>query len=299
MNKKEILNKYHIKVKSYKKLRNADIVKTDDKYWVIKKANNHNIYEYLRNRNFHNFPHAITESQDDYEIVEYIDSIKIPEEQQIEDLIYLVSILHTKTTFYKTIDTDYIKELYEETLKKQEHLYYYYLGLQDMIESEVYMSPSHYLLIRNISNIYKCIYQSKEYLEEWYHLIKDQKKIRYAMTHGNLDKSHLLENNEMYLISWNKARVNIPIYDLVNLYVNNYHKIDIVDLLNIYEMKYQLSKEEKYLFFSIVMIPPKLEIQNTEYLQVKEVFEIVEYVDKLKATYINLENYKNSVPYEN
>ena len=168
-----------------------------------------------------------------------------------------------------------------------------------MIESEVYMSPSHYLLIRNISNIYKCIYQSKEYLEEWYHLIKDQKKIRYAMTHGNLDKSHLLENNEMYLISWNKARVNIPIYDLVNLYVNNYHKIDIVDLLNIYEMKYQLSKEEKYLFFSIVMIPPKLEIQNTEYLQVKEVFEIVEYVDKLKATYINLENYKNSVPYEN
>lgn len=282
MNKREVLDKYQLKPVSYKKRKKVDIITTKDARYVLKPSNNQNIYDYLKIRNFTNFAYPLTESDDNYEITEYIDDIDVPDEQRIEDLIYLTSILHTKTTFYKNVDVDYIKKIYEEQLKLQEQLYNYYSSLQDMIETEVYMSPSHYLLIRNISDIYKCIIKSKDYINKWYELVKEQKKIRYTMTHGNLDKSHLIENNEIYLISWDKARINLPVYDLASIYKNNQEKIDPLDLLEIYQSKYELKEDEKCLLLSMISLPPKLKINDNEYENVKETLKVVEYTIKIR-----------------
>jgi len=282
MNKRQILEKYNLEEISYKKLKKVDIITTLNSKYVVKKADNQSTYEYLRTRNFNNFLPSITSVEDRYEITRYLDDIEVPDEQRIEDLIYLTSILHTKTTFYKNVDLDYIKEIYEEQQKKQDYLYNYYLELQNIIESEVYMSPSQYLLIRNISDIYKCIIKSKEMINKWYEVIKEKKKIRYAMNHGNLDKSHLIENNDIYLVSWDKAKINLPVYDLANLYNNNQKEIDLLDLLNIYQTKYELTEDEKYLFLSLVSLPPKLENKDSEFKQIKETLKIVEYTNKIK-----------------
>lgn len=287
MNRKKVLEKYNIKPISIKKKNKVDIINTKDSRFILKKGNNINIYDYLRQRNFNNFIYPLTDNTDRYEITEYIDDIKIPDEQKIEDLIYLTSILHVKTTFYKNIDTDYIKGIYEEQLKKQEYLYNYYFTMQDVIEKEVYMSPSHYLLIRNISNFYKCIRKSNEYIDKWYELVKDTKKMRYAVTHGNLDKSHLIENQDIYLTSWDKAKVNSPVFDLVNLYRNNQDKIDLISLLDIYQTKYELKEEEKYLLFSLILLPDKIETQETEFLNVRETRKVVEYINKIKSSFFN------------
>ena len=144
------------------------------------------------------------------------------------------------------------------------------------------MSPSQYLLIRNISNFYKCIRKSKEYIDKWYEVMNSSKKMRYAMTHGNLDKTHIIENQNIYLTSWDKARINSPVFDLINLYRNNQDKIDIIDLLSIYETKYELKEEEKYLLFSYLLLPDKIEIKEMEFLNVKETRRVVEYIDKIK-----------------
>ena len=271
MNKIDVLNKYSIKPLYYQKKKHVDIITCSNGRYVIKKTNNSNIYEYLRVRNFNNFPNSITNNTDSYEIVDYIDDIEVPMEQRAQDLIYLTSILHAKTTFYKNLDTDTIKEIYEKIVNMQTDVYQYYMNIQDIIETEVYMSPSHYLLIRNISFFYKCIRLSKEYIDKWYDIIKDKKRLRYAMTHGNLDSSHIIENEDIYLISWDKAKIDNPIYDLNNLYRNNFIRLDLIDMLNIYESKYELSHDEKYLLFSLVLIPNRLEVMDTEYLNVVNV----------------------------
>jgi len=133
MNKRQILEKYNLEPISYKKLKKVDIITTLNSKYVVKKADNQSTYEYLRTRNFNNFLPSITSVEDRYEITRYLDDIEVPDEQRIEDLIYLTSILHTKTTFYKNVDLDYIKEIYEEQQKKQDYLYNYYLELQNMI----------------------------------------------------------------------------------------------------------------------------------------------------------------------
>ena len=282
MNKKELFEKYNLEITGIKKKNKIEILNTRQHKYVLKSGNNYNVYDYLKIKNFNNFIYPITNNNDRYEITEYVDNVKIPDEQRIEDLIYLTSILHVKTTFYKSVDTDYIKEIYEDQVKKLEYIYNYYFTMQDIIEREVYMSPSHYLLIRNISNFYKCIRKSKEYIDKWYDIVKETKKIRYSMTHGNLDKSHLIENQNIYLVSWNKARINIPVYDLVNLYKNNQDRIDIINLLEIYQSKYELKEEEKCLLFSLILLPEKIENKDKEILNVKETRKVVEYVNKIK-----------------
>lgn len=287
MNKKELLDKYNLVPLSIRKQQKIEILNTKDSRYVVKKGNHSNIYDYLQVKNFHNFIYPITNNQDSYEISPYIEDMDVPIEQRIEDLIYLTSILHVKTTFYKNVDTDYIKEIYEEQVKKQEYLYQYYLSLQDMIETEVYMSPSHYLLIRNISKFYRCIRRSKDYIDKWYDLVKDSKKMRYVMTHGNLDKSHLIENQNIYLVSWDKARINSPVFDLVTLYRLNQDKIDLLDLLDIYQTKYELKEDEKYLLFSFILLPDKIVNRDTEFQNVKETRKVVDYMDRIEKVLLH------------
>lgn len=295
MNKRQELEKYNLKALRYQKKKKVDIISTENNRYCLKEENNTNIYEYLKTRNFHNFPSALTNNSDPYEITEYIDDFEVPVEQRIEDLIYLVSLLHTKTTFYKNVDIDQIKKIYEEIIDRQDYLYNYYSGLQNMIESEVYMSPSHYLLIRNISTLYQNIRESKKRIESWYQKVKISKKLRYAMTHGALEKEHLIENHDLYLISWGKAKINLPVYDLLSLYQNNKEKIDIFDLLDIYQTKYSLKEEEIDLFLALILLPEKLEMKKTEVQKIKQVFTITDTAYQLQEK-LNRMNKVNSKP---
>ena len=291
MNKKEILVYYNIKPKSIKKIGSASIITTDDKKYVMKKVNRKiDPFDYLLTRNFNNFPKVYSSIKDEVELTDYIEEKNTPTEQKLEDLVYLTSILHTKTTYYKTVDEDYQKNIYESILKKIEDMYEYYNNLQNIIELEVYMSPANYLLVRNISIIYLALRKSREYIEKWYEIITETNKVRLAYIHGNLEKNHLIEGNDLYLISWDKSRIDLPIYDLETLYRKNYLDTGLNSILEIYQSKYPLKKEEYYLLMSILLIPEKIDFNQAEYPKTKQVTHLILYIDK---TLTYLENNTN------
>ena len=62
---------------------------------------------------------------------------------------------------YKEIDLDNYKYIYEKTLNQIEEMYNYYNIVMDNIEMETYMSPSDYLISRNISFIYSALNYAK------------------------------------------------------------------------------------------------------------------------------------------
>jgi len=282
MNKKQFLEKYQIFPKQYQKKNNVDIITTENGRYVLKKGKNDAVYEYLQNRNFQNFSYPITKANEPYLIYPYIEDYPVPKEQRVEDFIYLLSILHTKTTFYKTVNLDYIKEIFESLRARQDYLIQYYHNLQDMIEVEKYMSPSHYQLIRNLSLIYFHLTESKLQIEKWYNLMKENKKMRYVMTHGNLKKEHFIENQNLYLISWDRSRINSPVYDLENFYRNNWQDTTLRDLLEIYQSKYLLRKEELYLFLALIHLPQKIEFQDSEIENVRCVHSFIQYHNQLE-----------------
>lgn len=295
MNKQELLDYYNIKPKSIKQKGTATIITTNDKKYVLKTIKKkQDFYDYLLIRNFNNFPNIYSKCDDKIELMDYIDDQQVPKDQKLEDLIYITSILHTKTTFYKNVDDDYIKEIYEGTINKLNDLYRYYNDIQDSIELEVYMSPANYLLIRNISNIYVVLNESRSYIEKWYSILKNEHRMRYAYIHGNLKDEHLLEKDDLYLISWDNSRIDLPVYDLEIFYRNSFTDISLNSLLEIYELKYPLKKEELYLLISFLLIPDKVDMQLSEYSKIKQVANIVLYINQMLSY---LENNANKTDY--
>ena len=265
---------------------NAKII---DNKIVIKDRENKNIdktYRYLKSRSFDYFPEPI-EINSDNEIYPYIEDTDEPIEQKAIDLTHLMSLLHSKTTFYREIDIDKNKEIYEDILSRLEYLNYYYTDLITLIEKEVYMSPSSYLIARNINIIFESIYFSKDKIEEWYKKIENNKNERVVNIHNNINLDHYRKSDKPYLISWNKSRIDSPIYDLLSFYQNHYLDLDFDDLFHNYESSYPLKEEERLLLFTYMAIPPKIEIENSEYKMCIKINKIIDYLYKTSNLIMN------------
>lgn len=277
----ELIKKYDIKPKKYEKKQNATIIETDNKKYVIKKRiENKEIMEYLKTRNFDYIPKVLNDVNDEYEITPFIESLNIPKEQKIIDLIDIVSLLHNKTTHYKEITEHEYKTIYEDINNNLEHLYTYYIDLITIIETKVFMSPSEYLLARNISKILNILIVTKENLDKWINSTKNKKKQRYVVSHNNLDLNHFIINDKSYLLSWNKSKIDIPIFDLYKLYKKYALDFDFEELFKRYESKYPLFDHERNLLLILISIPEKIEFEKYEYENTKKIGKMIDYIYK-------------------
>ncbi len=287
----ELLKRYDIRALGYQKLGNVIIADTNIGKVAIKKNKNKDlIFNYLNTRNFNYYPEVIEE--DNYIISKYVEDIDIPPEQKIEDLIDLVSLMHSKTTHYKEISEDEYKKIYEDLSNNFEYLYEYYLDIISLIDDKEFMSPSEYLLARNISFIFKSIELGKDYVNTWLKDVDGLKKMRMTIVHNNLNLSHYIKNNRDYLISWDKSKVDLPIFDLYNLYNNHFIDFDFFELLKRYEKVYPLKKYELELFFILITMPSKIEFDGSEFDMCKK---ISDEIDRLYKSNDLIEEYKKSI----
>ncbi len=279
----DILNKYSLKPQRYEVKGKVTIIDTNNGKYVIKeknRENNSSIYDYLNSRNFNYYPKILSDDEDDYVVTEYIESSMMPDEQKLMDLIDLVSLLHSKTTHYKEVDVADYKKLYEDIANNIEYLYSYYNDIITIIESKVYMSPSEYLLARNISSIFSALSYSKDELEKWYELINKKTKQRLVVLHNNLDMSHFISNKQTYLINWDKSKIDMPIFDLYKLYKHHNLDYDFEEVLQRYERNYPLLEEERKLLFILIILPDKIDFDENNYEMTKRVSRLIDSIYK-------------------
>ena len=279
---KEKLKEYDFHINSLKYIGNVIIIDTDKGKYIYKNGNNYKIYEYLESRGFSYFPKPINSKDTDFELIEFINDKDTPNEQRVNDLINLVSFLHQKTFFYKEIDLDELKSMYENLNSGADYLMKYYSDLNNIIDNTTFMSPAEYLLVRNIDLFYYLISFVKVESFNWYNTIKDKKTIRYSMIHNNLRTSHILENNSIYLISWNKARIDLPYKDLKSILEDNYYNLDIENILKDYVKNNKLNNNE-YVFLLInLSLPKKIEFTSNTYLDCYNLSNYIEYLRKIE-----------------
>ena len=189
MNKelRELFDKNNIITKKITLKNNVKIIDNGNDRLVIKRRDKdlNDIYKYLKSRSFDFIPNLIYQT-DNYDVYNYVDDYEIDIEERAQDIIRLVSLLHSKTTFYKDIDDDTYKELYESITHQVDYLINYYNDIAEVIEKEVYMTPSHYYFIRNISKIFASLNYCRFYIDKWYKIIEEKKRIRITQIHNNL-----------------------------------------------------------------------------------------------------------------
>ncbi len=278
MNKiKDLLRSYNIKGNKCTIKKSAVII--DDKYVIKKKkVDNKDLYNYLSSRSFEYYPKVIdNNTRTDYDMYEYINDVKTPDEQKALDIINLVALLHSKTTFYRSVTEDVYKELYENTKKRVDDINDYYNELFYKINRSIYMSPSEYLIIRNISKIFAAIDYCYRKLEDYLEESKNFTKQRMVTLHNNLSLDHFIKNDKSYLISWDNSKIGLPIYDLYVFYQNHYLDLEFTVLLSHYLDKYPLFDEEKNLFLILISIPKEVTLNNGEMKNIKIVNKSLEY----------------------
>lgn len=283
MNKeKEILKKYNIipiKISYKNKLK---IIKTNKNTYCLKLKENDtaSIYDYLKSHNFPHYLNQINDYNDPYELYPYILENKIDKETKAIDLMYTLSLLHNKTTIYRNIDLDKIKQLYEKTTNEINYLLTYYYDLQDSIENKIYMSPAEYLLIRKINYIYISLNNARHDIDNWYKLKQESKTERQVLLHNNASLEHFLESDNNYLINWKKSTMGNVINDFLHFFQLEYNNLEIESLYNIYQSKYQYLEDEKLLFNAKIQIPWKITFKDSNYINTRKVKDLLNYLEK-------------------
>lgn len=285
----DILDRYNISNKKITIRNNARIL--DDKIVIKNKKRDDidDIYGYLKSRSFDYFPYPI-EMNDKYEVYPYLKDMYEPYEQKAMDLMHLLSLLHSKTTFYREVDIDRNKEIYEDIEQKLDYLDGFYNDLITRIEKEVYMSPSSYLIARNINIIFGSIYYARDSLDKWYEKVRNNKNERVVNIHNNISLEHYIKNEKPYLISWNNSKIDSPIYDLLSFYKNHYLDFDFDDLFHFYESSYPLKEEERFLLFTYMAMPSEIKSVNDELEMCIKINKMIEYLYKTSNLIMNYHN---------
>ncbi len=278
---------------SINKKGKCTIVEVDNKKYAIKNKTTdiNKTYEYLESIKFDHYPKIILEN-DKYDVYEYIETVSEPIEQKAYDMIDLMSLLHSKTTYYKEMDIDEYKELFERIMQKIVDTTTYYNNLIDSIERHMFMSPSEYLIARNISKILEVLESSRQKIIKWYDVVKMNNRKRIVTLYNNMDLDHILRNSNLYLTSWEKSVQGSPVLDLYNFYKKNYLISDFSQLFKKYQNKYPLEESEKLLFYILISIPDELKLTFNEYENCKRAKTIIDYLYKSEVLINKLEDIK-------
>lgn len=274
---KDIYKPYRYTIKG-----KATILETTSGTFVVKpkEINLREVYQYLQSRNFYDYPQLIDDTRDGVDVFSYIEEVRLPKEQKAQDMMESLASLHQKTTYFKTVSQDTYQEIYEAIDSNITYLRQSYESLFDLYFAEVYPSPSHYFLMRNISKILASLSFAKKELDAWYEMVKEKKKQRVCFIHNNLSLEHFLKGEQNYFISWDHSKIDSPVLDLVPFYQREYFDLDFEDLFEIYQTKFPWNEEEKKLFFLLISLPQKPVLTEDEFLNCQKIRETLDYVYK-------------------
>ncbi len=278
-NIKSLLNKYNYRVDKLTLNNNIRIINTPDGKFVLKEKKNKDtreLFRYLKGKGFNNYLDYVNDDEDSFMIFPYIDEVGEELASRANDIIILDSILHNKTTYYKSFSSDEVKAYYETKIDYIDTLTNYYDNLRLVSEEQQFISPSLYLLLRNISWVFRSLDVSKYFLNKWYEESIKKSSRRECVIHGNLELNHLVGTEDKFLISWDNAKVDTPVNDLINFYNNDFSKVPFKTLLSIYMKNNPLLKEEEYLLFSLMLLPDKIKLNNEEVINTKMVYCLIE-----------------------
>ncbi len=258
------------------------ILETTSGNFIVKEKTNDlkELYKYLESRSFNYFPKLIDASRKDVNVFEYIREIQTPEEQKAQDLVDLVSLLHNKTSYFKEVSEDKYQEIYESILGNINHLNEYYNNIYDIYFLEEFLSPDKYMLMRNMYKIFASLGFCENELNNWYDLVKNEKKQRVSVVHNNLETSHFIKSEKDYIVSWDKTKVDTPILDIINFYKKEFFNYDFSVLLKQYLERFSWSEAELKLFFIIISLPPKIELSDDIFENCKNIRYDLDYIFK-------------------
>ncbi|MES1045785.1 spore coat protein YsxE [Heyndrickxia sp. FSL K6-6286] len=205
--------------------------------------------------------------------------------------------LHTLSVKDIQLSKEQRKEHYDQTVWQWERETEFFEEFLERSEQKWYMSPFELMFCTFYQDIFRAAKYSKEQLEKWYEVSKDQEKGRTVVVHGKISTEHFLydERGYGYFSNFEQSNILSPIHDLLPFLartLNTFPKRmdECVDWLNTYLSHFPFREDEKYLFLGYLAYPGPIHQIVEEYYLNKTKKNEWEFVKQLQRKYWLLKN---------
>lgn len=271
-------------------------IKTVEEQYVVKIVENKNIekiYEYIEILHLNCFVkiylnknnELITEYNHKYlYLMPYIDNSQgLLKEMKVKFYFETLAYLHINSFYYTKINQDYFLTLNHDIEKIIHEREVYYEQLIQNYETILYRSPSQWMLVLNYYRIYESLSCARNYLNLYIEKTKSFTQVRVCLTYKHFDYNHISLKERM-LISLDNMSIDLPIYDLFNMYQRIPDILFDLDCFSQYYFsKVDFSEEEKLLLCCLMSIVPIIYYEEDEIENIIKLSRLLYYLDSVQS----------------
>lgn len=269
-------------------------IKSYDTYYVLKLTNDKQIemiYEYIEtlhiqcciqillNKN----NEILTPYQSQYfYIMPFIDnSSGLLKEMKIKVYFEILAYLHEKSFYYTKVNKDYFETLQNDILTIINERTQYYEQMIQNFENIALRSPSQWMLVMNYYRIYEALCNARQYLSQYIEVTQGFHQIRVCLNYKHFDYEHISLKSKL-LISIDKMCIDLPIYDLFDIYQRIPDILFDLDCFSEYYFnKVILKEDEKLLLCCLMNIVPIIEYTHDEIENIIKLSRLLYYLDSI------------------
>lgn len=271
-------------------------VKTEDCLYVVKVIETKNIekiYEYIEVLHLKCFVEIcmnknnekVTPYHNKYlYLMPYIDNSQgILKEIKVKFYFETLAYLHLNSFYYTKINQDYFDTLHQDILDIIHEREIYYEQMIQNYESIVYRSPSQWMLMMNYYRIYDSLCHARQYLSQYLEQTKSFHQIRVCLTYKHFDYNHI-SLKERLLLSLDNMSIDLPIYDLFDMYQRIPDILFDLDCFSqYYFQKVDLKDEEKLLLCCLMSVVPVIYYSDDEIENIIKLSRLLYYLDSIHS----------------
>jgi hypothetical protein len=269
-------------------------IKCDNQLFVVKIVDNKNIegiYDYIESLQLKCFVEIIRNKNNElltpynhmfFYIMDCLEeSIGKYRELKLKTYFEMLSYIHTHSFYLKKVNQEYFKDMYQKILKDINDRRNYYLSIMMNCENMTYRSPCQWLFLLNFYRIDERYKKAIAYLNQYMDLIKNNHSIRVCLIYNHFDYQHIFLKAKK-LISIDSMKIDMPIYDIYNIYLStNDILYDIECLSQNYLKNMKYDKNEKILLCCLLNTVPICNFDDNEIDNIIKISRLLYYIDSI------------------
>ena len=216
------------------------------------KALSHNVLPIYRTRDNN---HYVPFDQQFFYLTDYVKTIPLPLEQQINYYIELLNKLHAQTQLEVDVSDDELQRIYSKDYKRLKNSYDYLQKSIEECELQRERSPYDWYFMMVYPMLYTMLHHAHDELKKFYDLIKRDKKMPVSLIHGDVNVANLLVTEKStYLINFEKSMFSIASLDIY-YFLENYHVVPgMHSIISDYVKNEKAAALRHYFFFRSLCI---------------------------------------------
>lgn len=204
-------------------------------------------------------------------------------EYKLKFYFEMIAYLHMKSFYYIKVNQDYFDTLKKDIVFIINERQRYYEKMITKYEKLTFRSPSQWMLLLNYYRIYESLNDALHYLKLYLEEVQSHTQVRVSLVYKNFNYDHIILK-EKKLISINHISLDLPIYDLFDMYQKIPDILFDLDCFSIhYFSKIELLKEEKLLLCALMHIVPIVHFENDDIENIIKISRLFYYIDSING----------------